>query len=112
MSNKHKISLAEAKAMTRKYRTELPHILAGKYAGTNALLHHATIDRSAIEEILRQPGCISLRIHLGMNTRGEVTPIFVGVDADGVEMLANEILMDDTRRCPPNCEPISTLQDD
>lgn len=112
MSNKHKISLAEAKAMTRKYRTELPHILAGKYAGTNALLHHATIDRSAIDEILRQPGCVSLRIHLGMNTQGEVTPIFVGVDADGVEMLGDEMLMDSTKRCPPYCDPPSPLQAD
>ncbi|MCA0396754.1 MAG: hypothetical protein LCH51_05075 [Bacteroidetes bacterium] len=114
MSNKHKITLAEAKALTKKFRDHMPKAMeATSFKGQNTLFHHATIDRAAIEEIFKQPGCTELRVYLGMNGENKLTPVFVGVDEKGQEMVDGGAIMDRVKACPPICSDVAgRLQQD
>lgn len=89
----HKIPLAAAAAMTRRYREG-----AGK-----AVVRAGMFPRSAFEAILKQAGSHGIRIYYGRAEDGRMDLVMVGVDADGNDIYEGE-LMEDGFPCPPFCD--------
>ena len=89
----HRISLAAATELTRRYRESAPAgaVKAGMFP------------RSSFETILKQPGCLGIRIYFGRNAKNELSLVMVGVDSDGKDMTQDE-LMDNNFPCPPFCD--------
>lgn len=73
---KHRISRANALAMTRRYRRLNPK-------GVRAFC----FPRSCFELILAQPGCAGIRAYLGAHEDDSVNLILVGVDEEMEDML-------------------------
>lgn len=94
----HKIPLNEAATLTRRYRDSVP---AGS---TIAGMYH----RAAIDALLAQRGCAGVRIYYGRDANGELTTVLVGVDAEGNDMTAGEVL-DFHFPCPPICSAAGPL---
>jgi hypothetical protein len=89
----HKIPLAAAIAMTRRYRqgTGKDAVRAGMFP------------RNAFEAILNQAGCHGIRIYYGRADDGQLSLVMVGVDAEGNDIHEGE-LMEDGFPCPPFCD--------
>jgi hypothetical protein len=88
----HKITLAEAIALTRRFReTASPKTERG------GMFHRASVD-----ELLGQPGCTGLRFYHGRNADGSSAIVLVGVDAKGNDMTDGTIL-ERQYPCPPYC---------
>jgi hypothetical protein len=112
MSNNF-ITLAQAKDMTKRYRENLDALVTPDYAG--ALPYSETFDASAIQALLNQAGCVSFRCYFGMKEDKAVCAIFVGVDADGKDILSTnlinglkdgeDLIVEIGIRCPPECNP-------
>jgi len=45
------------------------------------------LGRNIIEKILAQPGCAGMRFYYGYNTEGQKTLVYVGMDANGNDMV-------------------------
>jgi hypothetical protein len=110
MSNNF-ITLAQAKDMTKRYRENLDALVSSDYAG--ALPYSETFDAAVIQAVLNQAGCVSFRCYFGMKENKEVCAIFVGVDAEGKDILSTnlklgvkdgeDIIVEFGARCPPDC---------
>jgi hypothetical protein len=97
-AEKHEITLSDAVKYVQNFRktTPTPEINGG------------TFDRGAIDKILAQPGCASLRIYYGRDENGKPNLVLVGVDAVGKDMTKNTI-MERQAPCPPYCDSESEL---
>lgn len=95
MSDRHRISLADALVMVQRARKSPPTMVNGW-----------SIDASIIREILAQPGAESLRVYLASTDEGVATPIFLAVDKDGKD-LTEGVIAEYSIPCPPNCDPTS-----
>ena len=87
----HHISLAQAQVMTQRYQGKFP---SAKTAGA---FHGDQVDA-----LLRQPGCVALRIYYGLNDQMENALILVGVNGDDQDMTDGDIL-EVCLPCPPFC---------
>lgn len=87
MPHNHLITLANAAAMTSRYRAEKSTILNSEYASTNVLALSETFDIAAVDEILKQDGCTGFRIYYGMDEDLNVHAILVGVNEDDEAMV-------------------------
>ncbi len=94
----HKIPLAQAAELTKRYRTAAPPgaIIAGMY------------HRAALDEALAQPGCAGIRFYFAREVGGELSLIIVGVDANGDDLATGDIL-DVHFPCPPICSAANPL---
>jgi hypothetical protein len=45
------------------------------------------LGRCIIEKILAQPGCTGIRFHYALNDAGQKTLVYIGMDADGKDLL-------------------------
>jgi len=91
-SRDHKITLAEAIALTRRFReTASPKTERG------GMFHRAPVD-----ELLRQPGCAGLRFYHGRNADGTSAIVLVGVDERGNDM-TDGLILERQFPCPPFC---------
>lgn len=54
------------------------------YPGENPGYH---LGRNIIEKILAQPGCVGMRFYYGLNTEGQKTLVYTGMDANGYPMV-------------------------
>ena len=79
---------------------EISHELAGElisaYSEANA--GEATtymVGRQIIEQILAQPGCAGLRFYNALNEKGQKTLVYVGVDAEGKDILKKTVVEKD-----------------
>jgi len=105
--SKHFITLSAAKDMTQRYRENLDAITTTEYKG--ALLFSETFDASAIQAILKQPECVSLRTYFGMKEDKTICVIHIGVDAVGNDIInsltgnGDDIIVEFGRECPPYC---------
>jgi hypothetical protein len=45
------------------------------------------LGRNIIEKILAQPGCVGMRFYYGINTEGQKTLVYVGMDANGNDII-------------------------
>ena len=101
----HKISLEAAAKSVRRHRAA--HRAAAAAVGaqpTGPFGFHA----EAFQRILRQPGCVGIRVYPSMYEDGTQTLVLVGVDASGADMTAGE-LSNEPWVCPPYCPPDSEL---
>ncbi|MCU7547707.1 hypothetical protein OCK74_01215 [Chitinophagaceae bacterium LB-8] len=120
------ISLAKAKQLTGKFKKDKDKIVKDEYKDKHLLPYSETFDRSAIDFLLQQPGCVKLRIYFGMEDDDKVSLVIVGVDAEGNDILtpvslnksssateAGEMLTDpiveNGTKCPPTCPVNSPL---
>jgi hypothetical protein len=51
-----------------------------------------TVGRNIIDQILAQPGCAGLRFYNAINEFGQTTLVYVGVDANGNDMMKTVIV--------------------
>ena len=94
----HDISLADASAMTKKFRQSVPDdSRKGGFFG-----------RDAIEAILAQRDCVGIRYYHGINDRGEPVIILVGVTADENDMYTG-LLAEIAEPCPDQCSTPNSL---
>jgi hypothetical protein len=94
----HRITAAEAAALTRRHR-EGP---GGKGPGA------FTFGRAAFDALLAQEGCVGIRIYLGRGEDGATTLVMVGTDASGADLAEGEV-MNRVLPCPPFCDLASPL---
>jgi hypothetical protein len=50
------------------------------------------LGRNIIDQILAQPGCVGMRFYYGMNEVGQKTLVYVGVDADGKDIVKRTVV--------------------
>lgn len=94
-NSNHFISLEEGAKITKKYRNTLMALLGG--------IKGATYDKDAIQALLDQEECASIRIYLGLSDDLIPKPqlVIVAVDANGNDIL--DLVVDHGDRCPPYC---------
>ena len=51
------------------------------------------LGRNIIEKILAQPGCAGIRFYYGLNEEGQKTLVYVGMDADGKDLVKRAVVM-------------------
>ncbi|WP_188937517.1 hypothetical protein [Puia dinghuensis] len=52
------------------------------------------LGRNIIDQLLAQPGCVGLRFYYGINEEGQKTLVYVGIDADGQDLLKKTVVME------------------
>lgn len=87
----HSITLAEAAAWTKNYRTANRGAVQGHFFG-----------KDAIAAILAQDSCVGIRIYYALDTEGVKQLIITGVTASEND-LYNGLLAERSIQCPPNC---------
>lgn len=50
------------------------------------------LGRNIIEKILAQPGCVGMRFYYGLNEAGQKTLVYVGLDADGKDIVKTTLI--------------------
>lgn len=105
------ISLAQAIEMTRDYRANRNEILQSEYQDRNILCICETIEKSEIDDLFQQEGAVKLRIYYGMNEDLTVHAVLVAVDDHNRDILPDgeEMILDNSERCPDDCPPASPL---
>ena len=88
----HRITRAEAAALTRRHR----EAAAAKQERGGMFL------REAVQELLGQKGCAGLRYYHGRREDGTAAMVLVAVDAEGNDMAEGTIL-EWHYPCPPLC---------
>jgi len=88
----HRITLEQAKQLVRNHQREA--IAGGERCGY--------FDRAAFDEILAHPGCAGIRFYHGRDASGKATLVFVGVNAQKVDMLDGPVI-ENHQPCPPDC---------
>lgn len=123
MSTNHFITLQKGIDMTALYRQEKENILALPYKNLNILPLSETFDRAAFDTLLAETGCISVRIYYGMSEDLLVHAIIVGVNESNedilppaqnplsTEALTDYVILEQSIRCPPDCAPLSPLNE-
>ena len=54
-----------------------------------------TVGRDIIDQILAQPGCVGIRLYNAINEEGQKTMVYLGIDADGNNLLKRTVVMQD-----------------
>ncbi|RAK19755.1 hypothetical protein B0I03_10915 [Flavobacterium aquaticum] len=94
------ITLDVAKAWATSWRTNPPKDLAKGHL----------IPGGALSELLATNGVVDVRAYMGVDETGTQKLMFVGVDANGKDLIdANHLIYDNTEPCPKNCDPTSPL---
>ena len=90
----------EAKEWATSWRTNPPKDLAKGHL----------IPGGALTELLATEGVVDVRAYMGVDETGTQKLMFVGVDADGKDLIDdNHLIYDNTEPCPKNCDPTSPL---
>jgi hypothetical protein len=55
--------------------------------------HVYYLGRNIIDKILAQPGCVGMRFYYGLNAEGKKTLVYVGMDADGKDLVEQTMVM-------------------
>src|ERR1700761_3960616 len=50
------------------------------------------LGRHILERILAQPGCVGIRFHYAINDKGQKTVVYIGMDANGKDMLQQTVV--------------------
>jgi hypothetical protein len=97
------LALGTALKWTANYRTTQPNDTYGHFFGNQI-----------IKQILREPGCVGIRIHYAIDDAGAKKLLLVGVNANGENLLPTTMALDSTGTytiadwswpCPP-CLPL------
>jgi hypothetical protein len=95
------ITLQDAAALTANYRNSgMLNPVLGQFLGANKL-----------QQLLRQPGCVGLRIYYATDgTTGAPKIVVVGVTSNENDILAtNPLILDQSMPCPPTCGNSNSL---
>lgn len=102
----HKIPLAAAVAMTKRYRA----------SAKPGAFRAGFFPSKEFTDLLAQNGCAGIRIYLGCHEDDAVSLIMVAVDAEGRDMVPGSDglyqegeVVQDTIECPPFCAEGSPL---
>lgn len=98
----HRIGLTEAAAHTRRHR----QTIGGKPKDAD---HGGAFHADQVMALLKQKGCVALRIYHGRNERGHRSLVLVGVDQGGNDM--TQECLEVCFPCPPYCpsdNPLTT----
>jgi hypothetical protein len=98
----HRISLADARAHTRRHRESLGR---GKHEDAD---HGGAFHADQVLAILAQKGCSALRIYHGRHENGRRSLVLVGVDKDNKDM-SEGLICELCFFCPPYCDASSPL---
>ncbi len=94
------ISFTEGAALTKRFRDQMK---LGQHLG-------GLIGKAAFTALLEQEGCVGVRYYFGLNGDNESEIVFVGVDADGNDLIGDDKLcLDKADKCPPNCGDLNIL---
>jgi hypothetical protein len=52
-----------------------------------------TMGKTILEQILAQPGCAGMRFYNGINELGQKTLVYVGIDADGKDLVKKIVVL-------------------
>lgn len=103
------IDLPTAKELIERYRVNMDAITTAEYK--NALKYSETFDAAAIQAVLNQTGCVEFRAYYGMKEDKSICSIFVGVDAQGNDIIQSiksngeeDVIIEQGRQCPPYCD--------
>jgi len=92
----HRISLAEAAALTKSYRaSNVDEEKAGAF------------HKDQVLELLNQPGCVGLRIYRGRQADGKPALVLTGIDAGDKDLTGT--ILEQHLPCPPFCGDNNTL---
>lgn len=119
----HHISRKEAIEQIGRYKKEKKKLLADAYKNKNVLPTCETFARSAMEDLLAQPGCAYIRVYYALNDKDDVHLVLVGADADGKDIVpaadtslvlmrtagSDGVIIENGVRCPSDCPPPSPL---
>jgi hypothetical protein len=87
----HRISLADASALTKAYRdAKVSDVKSGAF------------HKDQVLQLLNQPGCVALRIHLARESSGAPTVVLTGMDASDNDMTKG-VILEQWWPCPPAC---------
>lgn len=90
------ISLADGATMTQDWRNEHASATKAVFFG-----------KDHIEDLLRQDGCVGIRIYYAINESNDYTMVLVGANEDQDDM--TEIVINAGFRCPIVCGQANTL---
>lgn len=57
--------------------------------------------REVLQQLLEQACCMGIRIYYALDEQGQKQLVLVGADAEGNDM--EDLVIDDSKICPPNC---------
>ena len=98
--SKFTITLNEAKDWANKWQTNPPKDLAKAHLKP----------REALTELLATEEVVNIRAYMGVDGTGAQKLMFVGVNADGKDLIDdNHLIYDKTEPCPNNCDSTSPL---
>jgi hypothetical protein len=100
-SQDHTISLADAEAMTKRYRDSSS--FNGKYGGF--------FSKDGLLKILEQTDCAGIRYYYGLNSSEEPVLVLVGATEDNHDLYNGE-LAEMSTPCPSFCDTESPLRND
>jgi hypothetical protein len=94
------ITLDVAKEWAKSWRSNPPAKLAKGHL----------VPGDGLRELLAIEGVVDVRAYMGVDGTGTQKLMFVGVDADGKDLVgANNLVYDNTNPCPDKCDPTSPL---
>lgn len=98
--SKYSISLSDAKNWVKSWRTNPP----------TELVKGHLITGEALSELLATEGVVDVRAYMAVDETGTQKLIFVGVDANGKDLIDdNHLIYDRTCPCPSFCDPTSPI---
>ena len=105
----HDICLEEAIELTTRFRANIQSMMKPEYAAIGALPICETFKKSIFNILAALPGCVAIRSYLGMDANNQVRLLFVGVDDENNDILADThdetgYIFEYGQRCPPICK--------
>jgi hypothetical protein len=91
-----RISLADAAALTKRYRDT-------KVGAEKSGAFH----KDQVLTMLGQPGCVGLRVHYGRNADGSPALVLTGIDAGDSDLTGT--ILEEHYPCPPFCGAANPL---
>lgn len=58
--------------------------------------------KDVVDKVMKQPGCVGVRMYYGKHTNGKSGFIFIGVDKNGRDMVST-LISGPASYCPPIC---------
>lgn len=91
-SGQHEVTRADARRLRKRAVAAL---------GNDGIGRPSAYHREIFDQILADPRCVGIRFYPGIDDKGEVTMLYVGIDAKGNNLTS--LIGDLPFRCPPFC---------
>ena len=89
------IELAQAVSWTKNYRSKAETDAEG------VLIKAHFFGREILGRLLEQKGCMGIRMYYARDEKGQKQLVLVGADAAGNDI--EELVVDGSKMCPPDC---------